>query len=79
MCLVPAKVKHSDSHKEVKTCALLDTFSQETFVTEDPISKLGVSGVNTSIKIKTLNGNQKQSSSLVQGIMVSAPITSPSN
>ena len=58
---------------------MLDTFSQGTFVTEDPISKLGVSGVKTSINIKTLNGNQKQSSSLVQGLMVSAPITSPRN
>ena len=46
---------------------------------EDLISKLGVSEVKTSINIKTLNGNQKQSSSLVQGHMVSAPIKSPSN
>ena len=46
---------------------------------EDLISKLGVSEVKTSINIKTLNGNQKQSSSLVQGHMVSAPIKPPSN
>ena len=79
MCVVPVRVKHSDSDKEVKTFALLDTCSQGTFVTEDLISKLGVSGVKTSINIKTLNGNQKQSSSLVQGLMVSAPITLSSN
>ena len=78
MCVVPVRVQHSDSDKEVKTFALLDTCSQGTFVTEDLISKLGVSGVKTSINIKTLNGNQKQSSS-VQGLMVSAPITLPSN
>ena len=75
MCVVPVRVKHSDSDKEVKTFELLNTCSQGTFVTEDLISKLAVSGVKTSINIKTLNGNQKQSSSsLVQGIMVSAPI-----
>ena len=48
---------NSDSDKEVKTFALLDTCSQGAFVTEDLISKLGVSGVKTSINIKTLNGN----------------------
>ena len=48
---------HSYSDKEVKAFALLDTCSQGTFVTEDLISKLGVSGVKSSINIKTLNGN----------------------
>ena len=79
MCVVPVRVKNSDSDKEVKTIPLLDICSQGTFVNEDFISKLGVSGVKTSINIKTLNGNQKQSSSIVQGLMVSAPVTSPSN
>ena len=79
MCVVPIRVKYTDSDKEVKTLALLDTCSQGTFVTEYLISKLGVSWMRTSISIKTLNGNQKQSSSLVQGLMISAPITSPKN
>ena len=57
MCVLPVKVKHSYSDKEVKTFALLDIFSQGTFVTEDLISKLGVSGVKSSINIKTLNGS----------------------
>ena len=61
MCVVPVRVKHSDSDKEVKTFTLLDTCSQGTFVTEDLISNLGVSGGKASINIKTLNGNQKQS------------------
>ena len=57
MCVVLVRVKHGDSDKEVKTFALLDTCSQGTLVTEAFISKLGVSGVKTSINIKTLNGN----------------------
>ena len=72
MCLVPVRVKHSDSDKKV--IALLDTCSQGKLVTEDLISKLGEFGVNTSINIKAFNGNQKQSSSLVQRLMVSVPI-----
>ena len=48
-------------------------------MTEDLISKLGVSGVKTSINIKTLIGNQKQLSSMVQGLIVSTPVSSPSN
>ena len=68
MCVVPVRVKHNSSDKEVKTFALLDTCSQGTFLTEDFVSKFVVSGVKTSIKIKTLNGNQKQSLSLVQGL-----------
>ena len=69
MCVVPVRVKHSDSDKEVKTFALLDTYSQETFVTENLISKFGVSGKRTSVNIKTSSENQKQPSSLVQGIL----------
>ena len=57
MCVVPVRLKHSNSDKEVKTFALLNTCSQGAFVTEDLISKLGMSGVKTSINIKTLNGN----------------------
>ena len=75
MCVVPVWVEYSDSDKEVKTCALLDTCSQGTFVTEDLISKLGVPGVKISININTLNGNQKQSSLSVKELMVSTPIT----
>ena len=52
MCVVPVRVKHSDSDKEVKTFALLDTCSQGTFVTEDLISKLGVSGVKLQSILK---------------------------
>ena len=62
MCVVPVRVKHSDSDKEVKTFALLDTCNQGTFVNQDLISKLGVPGMETSISIKTFNGNQKKSS-----------------
>ena len=51
MCAVPVRVKHSDSDKQVKTFAMVDTCSLATFVTEDLINKLGVSLVKTSVKL----------------------------
>ena len=69
MCSVPVRLRHFNSDKEVSTFALLDTCSQGTFVTEDLLTKLGLSDVRTSVNIKTLNGNKKVRSSLI-GLMV---------
>ena len=55
----------------MSTFALLDTCSQGTFVTDNLLKKLGLSGVRTSINIRTLNGNKKVTSSLIEGLMVS--------
>ena len=52
MCVIPIRVKHSDSDKEVEAFALLDTCSQGTFVTEDLLSKFGMSGVKNSVNIR---------------------------
>ena len=45
-------------------------------MTEWILQELDVTGVKTSINIKTLNGNQKVSSTLVDGIMVSRQVLS---
>ena len=74
MCVVPVRLRHRNSQKEVKTFTLLDSCSQDTFVTEQILKELDVTGVKTSINIKTLNGNQKFSSTLVDGIMVSKQV-----
>ena len=76
MCVVSVRIRHCNSQKEVKTSALLDSCSQGTFVTEQILKELDVIGVKTSINIKTLNGNQKVSSTLVDGIMVSKQVLS---
>ena len=55
----------------MSTFDFLDTCSQGTFVTDDLLKKLGLSGVRTSINIKTLNGDKKVKSSLIEGLMVS--------
>ena len=46
------------------TNALLDSCSQGTFVTEQILKELDGTGIKTSIDIKTLNDNQKVSSTL---------------
>ena len=69
MCFVPVQLIHFNSDKEVSTFALLDTCSQGTFVTEDLLTKLGLSDFRTSVNIKTLNGNKKVRSSLIRLIV----------
>ena len=74
ICVVPVRLRHCNSQKEVKTFAFLDSCSQSTFVTERILKELDVTGVRTLINIKTLDGNQKDSSTLVDGIMVSKQV-----
>ena len=50
---------------------LLDTCGQGTFVTDDLLKILELSGVRTSINIKILNGKKKVTSSLIEGLMIS--------
>ena len=45
-------------------------------MTERILKELDVTGVRTLINIKTLNGNQKVSSTLVDGIMISKQVLS---
>ena len=70
MCAIPVRLRRCNTQREVKTFALLDSCSQSTLVTQRILDELDVTGVKTSINIKTLNGNQKVSSTLVDEIMV---------
>ena len=58
MHVMSVQLRHCNSDKEVSTFALLDTCSQETFVTDDLLKKLGLSGARSLINIKTLNDNK---------------------
>ena len=76
MCVVSVQLRHCNSDKEVSTFALLDTCSQGTFVTDNMLKKLGLSGARTSVNIKTLNGNKKVTLSLIEGLIVSKQLLS---
>ena len=71
MCVVPEKVKCSNSKKEFRTHAMLDCCSQGTFISTDLARKLKAEGVQTTIKIKTLNGEESQETEAVSGLKVS--------
>ena len=71
MCVVPFKVQHKNSDKEIMTFAMLDTCSQGTFITTSLMEQLNISGIQTFINIKTLIGHQKESSDIFEGLSVS--------
>ena len=71
MCVVPVKAKCSNSKKEFRTHAMLDCCSQGTFISTDLARKLKAEGVQTTIKIKTLNGEESQETEAVSGLKVS--------
>ena len=70
-CVVPVKVQNENSDKEIMTFAMLDTFSQGTFTTTNLMEQLNISGIETSINVKTLIGHQKESSGMVEDRSVS--------
>ena len=71
MCVAPVKVKCSNLKKEFRTHAMLDCCSQGTFISTDLARKLKAEGVQTTIKIKTLNGEESQETEAVSGLKVS--------
>ena len=74
MCIVPVKVRHVHSGKEIQTYAILDCCSQETFIHTDLAWKMRADGMKTTIKIKTLNGEDTQESEAISGLKVSKSI-----
>ena len=45
MCVVPVKVRHKNSDKEIMTFAMLDTCSQGTFITTSLMEQLNISSI----------------------------------
>ena len=68
MDIVPVKIKYVSEREEVTTYALLDNSSQETFVREDIIYILEVSGAGTKKTVKTKNGWQPHLSTAVDSL-----------
>lgn len=54
MCVVPRRILHNESSNEVIAVAMLDTYSQGIFSTDDLMKKLDNQGTKTSINIKAL-------------------------
>ena len=71
MCVVPIVIKHKDYAKGIITHTILDTCSQETFIVEELVSALEIDGKDTSVVVKTLNGQTRLKSKLINGLAVS--------
>ena len=70
MCVVPVRIQHERSNKEVISCAMLDAYSQGTFSTNKLMKDIGIEGTRTSINIKTLNGLERQLTHILDDIKV---------
>ena len=63
MCVVPIRVSHGETKKEISTYAMLANCSQGCFIKENVKRRFGVTGSKTAIIIKTLNGEQENNGS----------------
>ena len=71
MCIVPVKIRHWENiENEVLTYAMLDSCSQGSFIQEDLIKELQLSGRKTTLNLKTLNGERTESTVLIEGMDV---------
>ena len=72
MCIVSVQIASTSTSKKVHTYALLDSCSQGTFVLDQLANDLGISGRNTSLTIKTLNGELTNKSTAIDGLKVAS-------
>ena len=65
---------HCFSWKNIKnemlTYAMLDSCSQGSFIQEDPIKELQLSGRKATLNLKTLNGERTESTVLIEDMDV---------
>ena len=54
----------------VTTYAMLDKCSQGSFILDSAIKKLGIQGIKTSLKLKTLHGERSESKFAIEGVKV---------
>ena len=70
MCIVPVKVKSAPQEKDVLRYAMLDNFSQGSFIQEALVKKMQTSGRKTTLNLKTLNGERSESITAIEGLQV---------
>ena len=72
MCVVPVRIKCNKSRKVLKTYAMLGCCSQGTFINSELAKKLRTEGTMTTIKVKTLNGDESQETETISGLKVTS-------
>ena len=71
MCVIPVRVSHKQSRTVINTYALLDSCSQRTFVKVEVLKEMNPEGKGTTITLKTLNGEVRENSKVLEGLEVS--------
>ena len=66
---MPVKVKYVSS-PVVETYAMWDSCSEGTFIEKGLLKELKISGRNTNITVKTLNGERSKESVVIDGLEV---------
>ena len=56
MCVLPIDIYCAETKSQVQTYVILDNCSQGTFIKGSLINDLKISGLITSVTVKTLNG-----------------------
>ena len=70
MYVVPVQIRQSDSNKVFDTYAMLDNCSQSTFVKEEIIEVIGITGAEARVTVKTINGEISQTTTAVKNLKV---------
>ena len=71
VCVIPVQICYPDSSKVLDTYAMLDNFSRGTFVKKEIIEALVITGADTKVTVKTLNGEISQTITVIKDMMVS--------
>ena len=77
MCVVPVHIRHPDSSKVFDTYATLDNCSQGTFLKEEMIEALRITGAETRETVKILNGEVSQMTTVVENLKVAGSLGKP--
>ena len=71
MCVLPVWVGHRNSRKMVKTFAMLDNYSQGSFIKDEITEYLGILGRKLKRSLKTLTGEKSEDTDAVDGLIIS--------
>ena len=58
MCVGPIKISHQNCKKAIRTCAMLDNYSQGSFIKQHLLKRLSVDGQKLILSLKTLTGEK---------------------
>ena len=71
MCIVTGKVKSASQGKDVLRYAMLDNCNQRYFIQEVLVKKMEASGRETTLNLKTLNGERIEFTIAIERLQVS--------